>query len=685
MLKKRFKIKLYRLIALTVALSTLFMFSATAQDIQENDAWKEKISSELWEVMAEKSDNDLIPVYLWLKDIDQKVITNALIQEKGMNPAIYEDQKRFEEEIVPQIEAEIVARVGYEEAHYVEPPKQLETADELVKTGEVVAAESKEAIDDVNQQSVKAAKDEVLLDRNISLVDRAVSGKVNEYMMAKREITKREYSAVNDKFIKNNVESKQRKVLYNSKYTSTLVVEATKAEIKEYALMDLVEEISLYVELVQEPALNISLGQVGADSSTGTKSSLFNSGYGYRGTGVKIGIIEAGGGRFDSNASQLRTISKSRLIYSNDAGENGNPIEDEISDHATMVTSIIVGQSVTVNGRTYEGIVPLATVYQTPIIYSSDVLRAIQKLADKGVTVINYSGGSDRGPVYDNYDKEVDRLIANTGVTFVNSAGNTSDNITSPGKALNAITVGNAATKSSSTTANSSPYNMSGSSSYKEADYLPNKPDITAPGTNISYVKSEGTIQTKSGTSFAAPHVTDVVAQMMQVNPALKTSPTLVKSNLLLGARSDQITTINNPTADNSYLREKSGAGLVNAINAVNAAFSYNSATFYINSLMPKTLLNQFIYAGQKIRIVMAFDKVHTGYINSENDLDNIDILILDSKTALYVTASISLRNNVEIIEYTFTKSSFYSIRVSPGRIIDTSKYLHASVSWELT
>lgn len=42
MLKKRFKIKLYRLIALTVALSTLFMFSATAQDIQENDAWKEK-------------------------------------------------------------------------------------------------------------------------------------------------------------------------------------------------------------------------------------------------------------------------------------------------------------------------------------------------------------------------------------------------------------------------------------------------------------------------------------------------------------------------------------------------------------------------------------------------------------------------------------------------------------------
>jgi len=601
MLKKRTKIKLGRIIAYVMIITTMLSSSAFAMEkpeiseqTEKRKTWQEKIDAELWEVMAEKSDDDLIPVYLWLKDVDREIITNALINEKGMDPAIYENQEWFQDEIVSEITRQIEERVGYEEAHKVVPPEQM-SADESVLDAEETAVSAKAAENSKND-------DEAFFDQSISLVDRAISAKVDEYIIAKREITKREYSTANDDFIANNIGKKRREIIYNSRYTSTLTVEATKVEIEVYAKKEVVEEISLYVELIQEPSLNLSLGQIGADYS-GTKGSGFNSGNGYRGTGIKIGIFEAAGGRFDSSAPQLSgAVSKSRLFYSNDAGILGTGIipGPTVTNHATMVTSLVVGQSVTVSNRTYEGVVPLATVYQTPINNSADVQRGMQKLADKGCTVINFSAGSDTGMGYDSFDKEVDKIINNTGVTFVVAAGNNgggTNNVNSPGKALDAITVGNAQTKSNATTASSSPYSILASSStypsgssFDHASYLPNKPDISAPGTDISYVWSSGTIQTMYGTSFSAPLVTGVVAQMMQAQPWLKTFHTAIKSMLIIGAKPGDIRMESTPSPNTdstnafagNHLWTKSGAGLVNAPNAVNAVKnSFGYGTFF--------------------------------------------------------------------------------------------------------
>ena len=70
---------------------------------------------------------------------------------------------------------------------------------------------------------------------------------IDQYIEARRSIIKREYSKYNDAFIANHV-PKDRKILYNSRYTSTLVVEATKSEIIYYADLSDVTEISLYEE-----------------------------------------------------------------------------------------------------------------------------------------------------------------------------------------------------------------------------------------------------------------------------------------------------------------------------------------------------------------------------------------------------------------------------------------------------
>lgn len=105
---------------LAIVLSIMMLFSAFpvfAAETQAEVDWESKVSEELLEVMETKTDTDLISIYIWLNDIDHDIIDEAMIKEKGMDPAVYENEERFNKEIVPQIEAQIVSRVGYETAH----------------------------------------------------------------------------------------------------------------------------------------------------------------------------------------------------------------------------------------------------------------------------------------------------------------------------------------------------------------------------------------------------------------------------------------------------------------------------------------------------------------------------------------------------------------------------------------
>lgn len=183
-----------------------------------------------------------------------------------------------------------------------------------------------------------------------------------------------------------------------------------------------------------------------------------------------------------------------------------------------------MGQSATRNGQVFEGVVPLATTYQINIpktdqqgIFLATSLVALQALLSPpySVDVINFSAGWFNGSGYEAFDREFDELLINTGVTFVKSSGNEGGPITSPGKALNVITVGNVNT-STGLADTDAPYNMQRFSSYTEAGYLPNKPDIAAPGTNMSTILGNNELYTNTGTSFAAPLVTGVIVQMMQ-------------------------------------------------------------------------------------------------------------------------------------------------------------------------
>ena len=160
--------------------------------------------------MSGKSDTDLITIWLWLRSVDEETIANALFYEKGIDIALFDDTVRFEREILAPIIKLLEEELGYEAAH-------------------------------------RKSED------GMSPVDWAISNKVNECSMARVEILMREYSVVNDKFIAENIGEKPRKVIYNSRSTPSIILEATKAEIEAYAQQEIVVDISLYVEMTIIP------------------------------------------------------------------------------------------------------------------------------------------------------------------------------------------------------------------------------------------------------------------------------------------------------------------------------------------------------------------------------------------------------------------------------------------------
>ncbi len=631
----------------------------------ENPQWERKLDVALKAVLTAVTDEELLTVYVFLEDINRQAVADRLLKEKGFDSEVYKDPSRFNTEIAPAIAQSIVDRVGYEEAYR-----------EIPDGGEVVAAADGSS-NETFQSFAAMVEAEAQFGRN-TLVSQAVSAKVDEFIQAESELIREACTTENELFVSQNVDTEKRRVLYNGKYAKILILEATKVEVKQMATRQEVKQLLLCEDTPQYSLMSTAISQIGADGSTGTKSPSYNGGNGFRGTGVKIGVIEAEGGVFSTTHPFLKSIVNTRLFYVPNPGQNSNNTIDRSSFHANFVTSILVGQSYNTSGITFEGVVPNATVYQMPVWSSSQFLGALDALKEKGVSVINYSGGTDP-QAYSSHDAAVDNWLHNNNITLVVAAGNSvsasnagqsvTNRVSSPGNAYNAITVGAADTINSNFTAKSSPYGMwvptssatTGSSFISSSLQVAHKPDLVAPGVNIRcWDSTAGSLKYENGTSLSAPLVTGVIAQMMQANPALKTKSVSVKAKLLLAANyaavSGGISPYTNYALSDSMLKERSGAGLLDAKQAVTAALETNGCGTYASSVSGYTTSSRSysgirVLPGQQIRVAMVYEKAENVLLNDYTD--NLDIKFTPAGTETYTYAkSASSRQNVEIFEY---------------------------------
>jgi serine protease AprX len=257
--------------------------------------------------------------------------------------------------------------------------------------------------------------------------------------------------------------------------------------------------------------------------------------------GVKLGVPEyrvrtSGTGKgvvvavIDTEVAKGHPAFQSRVIpkhnYSRELWGNPNP-------HGTAVAGIIGG-----SGAEFAGIAPEVTIYNYKVLATNrfqhgedfDGALALQQALEDGVQIANCSWGA--GPAGNGSSREARACNAAwaLGLTIVKSAGNAGpdrNTLTTPADAEGIIVVG--ATDMDCTAVQD--YSSRGTTSDGR-----HRPHLVACGGSddnpmISCLVGGGFGNCGMGTSFAAPHVTGILALMLRANPA--STPDQLRADLL--------------------------------------------------------------------------------------------------------------------------------------------------------
>ncbi len=322
----------------------------------------------------------------------------------------------------------------------------------------------------------------------------------------KRELHRTHYATANNAILSKYCSDDD--LLFVSSYVPMAIVSVTPKELKQMILDTSVEHIALFEN---KETTNSSL----ANANKNSRADYVRDTLDYDGTGVKIGQLEEAVP--DINDPYLASAN----IITNTSF--GGQINNATTNHATFVARIMVCSS---------GVAPSATLYSASASSLIQHYNAIDWLISQGVNVINMSANIPRAYSYDPLCAYIDHLAVQHDVHFVVSAGNKKaanldleTYVISPGMAYNAITVGAYNDNNTAPADDSQIYDkqkddyLETYSKYSEyaSDCRPCKPNLVASGNGF---------WNDSGTSYAAPQVTGVIAQLCSYNASLKTKQT---------------------------------------------------------------------------------------------------------------------------------------------------------------
>lgn len=240
-----------------------------------------------------------------------------------------------------------------------------------------------------------------------------------------------------------------------------------------------------------DPLLNESIDQIDASIEDVNQT----------GRGINVSVIDSG---IDDDHPDIDDV-----IFEKDFTDDGTT--EDLNGHGTHIAGIIAG-----SGDEYRGVAPDVNLFNMRVLgadnrgYFSDIEDAIYESIDRDADIITMSIGGDPDERLPSIERAIQAAI-DEGITVVSSAGNNGEyeTITSPATDPDVISVGASATIQQETDdiASFSSRGPSGSDI---------KPEITAPGVSIDSTSINGSYVKKSGTSMSAPHVTGIIALMLE-------------------------------------------------------------------------------------------------------------------------------------------------------------------------
>jgi hypothetical protein len=394
----------------------------------------------------------------------------------------------------------------------------------------------------------------------------------------------------------------------------------------------------------------------------------------------------------NGTGSRIAIIEDSRVDFGNACLSSHNlgtrvPNDPNVDDHATACAGIAASSH-----NKFSGIAPGAGIYSSNIVSYANFanIDAAMDAAAANADVSNNSWGLD-GCGYDGsvnvWGRHADYIVRYIWDTVTASAGNNGfctakGYVNSVGAGFNTIAVGN---YDDNGTVSSTDNVMWSTSSWEDPLSLHGdreKPEVAAPGAKIKTTVMSPNLscdmaEIGSGTSFSAPAVAGLAADLMQVNPGLRVFPESVKALILAGA-TDNI-------EGAARLSEFDGAGGVNALttynSVVNNRFTWRSVvagSFDVNGDI--TIDMGWVNAGQRVKVALVWDSNPTSnYVTDPLNAD-LDLYVVGPSQ---FQASASWDNSYEVVDFTPAISGPFQIKVHKYRFDGFNEYLAAA--WSLS
>lgn len=466
-------------------------------------------------------------------------------------------------------------------------------------------------------------------------------------------------------------------------------------------------------------ALDTSVSYLGADL---TQSLLGD------GTGVIVGIIDSGIDDAHPGLNGNDSLGRPRLVAeANFVPDEPGNTGDDIAGHGTAVMGVVGGYPV----ANYKGVAPDVRYVNARVLDSSNsfsstswVANGIGFAIDNGADVMNLSlntGAASNGGNA-SLDLMLDWAAHSRGVLSAVSAGNigqanpNTNQVRSPASAYNVLAVGR-------TTADFQ--NVHTDSAQGPTSDGRIKPDLLAPGTSITTLSDDwegpanSNFRTMSGTSFAAPHVSGLLAQQIDYGRSngLSTDPRVLKATMMNSAdkvlRKHDWTWRPHASSTNaqgvleitSPLDNQQGAGQVDAL----ALYDQYSAGEHEAGLVPEigwdldTIVGEdfidYVFDGPLqggsfftatlnwFRDVDRYDPFGGGIGSndffSDNVLDNLDLtLLLDGDP---IAISMSDIDPVEHLYLELPETGEYVLRVNREQLSGTGSDELYALAWSGT
>lgn len=296
------------------------------------------------------------------------------------------------------------------------------------------------------------------------------------------------------------------------------------------------------------------------------------------------------------------------------------------------------------------------------------------------IHIINRSNSFNSDRLYDDLAQTWDEFAYDNELAMVQTPGNTgltTNFVRSPGVALNLITIGNYNDATGNIWATSP--------GLDPLSTLNNKPELVAPGTNIVVPNIGGTA---TGTSFAAPHVSAFIANLMENFAGYRFNPYLVKASLISGSRND--------VGGNAEAVEEGGVDYLQHVNGDQVNYwRGNSGTFdwldvFTDGVDDEWMTHQFWLSSSYTEATVSISWLLRGSYIADNLGSaqpmgaNYDFMVLRPNGS-YVGGGWSYHNPYDTLTFDPDASGFYKIKIRRTSNGDSSAKFHMgyAVNWQ--